>query len=39
VSARFLGVALERLKIPEKSEEVRQQLVEGFDPGFRHRQL
>jgi len=38
VSARSLGVALEPLKTAEKSEEVRQQPVGGFDPGFRHRQ-
>ena len=38
VSVRSLGVALEPLKTAEKSEEVCQQPVGGFDPGFRHRQ-
>jgi hypothetical protein len=38
VSARSLGVALGPQKTAEKSEEARQQPVEGFDPGFQHHQ-
>ena len=35
---RSVEVALKALKTAEKNEEVRQQPVEGFDPGCRHRQ-